>query len=214
MARTDDDAAAVPRRGRQPALDPETERRAILDATLRVLRRSGYDRATLDEVLAEASLSTRAFYRHYSSKDELLAALFREETRSLASRIEKAIAAAADPIGGLTAWIDEILAITYEQKRSARAGLLRATGAGDAAAREESRRSSMFLLTEPLQDLLADGLADGTFPDARPEVDARTIYTITFGLLEGPGGERQFDTGEGARDHLLRYVLPALGVAS
>src|SRR5258708_6405150 len=107
---TDPGRGSIPRRrGRPPALAPDDERRTIHEATLRVLRRSGYERATLDEVLTEAGLSTRAFYRHYSSKDELLLALYQLEVEAVSARLAGVVAAAEGPIDAVTAWVDDVL---------------------------------------------------------------------------------------------------------
>jgi AcrR family transcriptional regulator len=201
------------RRGRLPALDPETERQTILEAAMRVLRRSGFDRATLDEVLAEASLSTRAFYRHYSSKDELLLALYREEAAALASRLERLVGAAETPLEALEAWIDDVLGIGYTARRAARAGLLRPTGAArDAAGWGESRHVAIEMFTRPLVTLFEDGRAGGIFPTTDPERDARTIYTIAFGVLDDVREEQSTLTREEALAHVMRFSLSALGV--
>lgn len=199
------------RRGRPPALAPDDERRAILDATLRVLRRSGFDRATLDEVLTEAGLSTRAFYRHYSSKDELLVALYQQEVAAVSSRLSRLVDAAPGPIEGVAAWIDDIFAIRFDARRAQRAGLLRSREAQRGANWEEIRSATERSLTGPLAAALARGKADGTFPDAVPELDARTIHAITFSLFEDLDERpRRFDRRQ-ACDYVLRFVLPALG---
>jgi AcrR family transcriptional regulator len=201
------------RRGRPPALAPEEERRAILDATLRVLRRSGFDRATLDEVLTEAGLSTRAFYRHYSSKDELLVALYQQEVAAVAARLHRLVDAAPGPIEGVTAWIDDIFAIRFDARRAQRAGLLRSREAQRGANWVEIRSATERSLAAPLAAVIARGRADGTFPDADPELDARTIHAITFSLFEDlDEPPRRFDRRQ-ACEYVLRFALPALGVA-
>jgi AcrR family transcriptional regulator len=49
------------------------ERKAeILDATVRLLAKIGYDRLTMDQVAAEAHASKASLYRHWSSKAELV----------------------------------------------------------------------------------------------------------------------------------------------
>jgi AcrR family transcriptional regulator len=200
------------RRGRQPARPTDEERRAILDATIRVLQRRDFDRATLDEVLAEASLSTRAFYRHYSSKDELLVALYRQESMKLGARLARVVKEADTPLAALRAWIDEVLGIGYEPKRVARAGLFRSKGTRDAAGIAEAQQASLAALCAPLAAMLTAGKKQGVFPDADPDADARTIHAITFQLVEdatqGPTARGRLD----AVDHVLRFALPALGV--
>jgi AcrR family transcriptional regulator len=44
----------------------------ILDATVRVLAKVGYDRLTMDQVAAEAHASKASLYRHWSSKADLV----------------------------------------------------------------------------------------------------------------------------------------------
>ena len=47
-----------------------------------------YASATVQDILDEAGLSTRAFYRHFGSKDDLFHALFRREAELVAERGE------------------------------------------------------------------------------------------------------------------------------
>jgi AcrR family transcriptional regulator len=57
------------RRGR------EKTRERLLDAANSVLARSGFDRATVDDIAREAGFSKGAFYVHFESKDDLFWAL-------------------------------------------------------------------------------------------------------------------------------------------
>src|SRR6478752_6492820 len=126
---SDPAAPEAARRGRKPALDAGVERRLLLDAGLAVLRRSGYERATLDDVLGESGLGTRAFYRHFASKDELLCAIYREEADASVQRVTSRLDTAATPMDALIAWVDEILSIAFRTSRASRARLLWVGGA-------------------------------------------------------------------------------------
>jgi AcrR family transcriptional regulator len=201
------------RRGPQPALAPDVERRMILDAALRVLRASGYDRATLDEVLAEASLSTRAFYRHFSSMEELLGALHREETRVMAAHLSDLAAAAPGPAEALRAWVDDLLAIAYVPRRAARAGLLRSRASRSPAGWEENRRAALAAVTGPLVGVLRAGRDDGTFPAADPELDARSICVVVLDLLDEIRAGRRHLSRDEATAHVLRFAHAPLGYA-
>lgn len=56
---------------------------AILDAATRVFLREGYERASVDTIAAEASVSKRTIYNHFADKKELfLAAMERSRERS------------------------------------------------------------------------------------------------------------------------------------
>jgi AcrR family transcriptional regulator len=199
------------RRGRPPALAPAQERRAILEAALRVLRRSGYDRATLDEVLTEAGLSTRAFYRHYTSKDELLVALYEQEVSAVAARLTRLVDAAPGPVESVEAWMNDILGIRLDARRAERAGLFRSREAQRGANWDEIRRATELALTEPLVAALAAGRADGTFPDAVPAADARMIHALTFRAFEDLADQPRPAARREASDHVRRFALRALG---
>jgi AcrR family transcriptional regulator len=186
-------------------LDQATERRMLLDAGLRVLRRTSFDRATLDEVLAESGLSTRAFYRQFSSITALLAELRNEENQRVVSRLEKLITGADGPIAALEACIDELLAIGYDARRARRAAMMRS----NSVAGLEARYNCLEMFSGPIQRVLEAGREEGTFPYATPEADARTIFVVVFEFISNPT-ERQRLTYDEARAHVLRFALGAL----
>ncbi|TMK67338.1 MAG: TetR/AcrR family transcriptional regulator, partial [Actinobacteria bacterium] len=111
---------AKSRPGRPRALDDDAERRLLLDAGYRVMRQNGFEDASVGDVLAEAGLSTRAFYRHFASKDDLVLAMSRRDAARIAARIDERLETAATSIDALHAWVDEVLAIAYEPRRAAR----------------------------------------------------------------------------------------------
>jgi AcrR family transcriptional regulator len=178
----------------------------LLDAGLRVLRRTSFDRATLDEVLAESGLSTRAFYRQFSSITALLAELRNEENQRIVSRLDKLIIEADGPIAGLEACIDELLGVGYDARRARRAAMLRSNN----LAGLEARYNCLERFSGPIQRVLEAGLDDGTFHYANPEADASTICLIVLEFIIDARTERQRLTFDQARAHVLRFALGAL----
>lgn len=69
--------------GRPRLFDAETERRMVMDAAVRVMARNGFEYMSVSDILTEAELSTTSFYRHFQSKDKLLAALIRRDGDSV-----------------------------------------------------------------------------------------------------------------------------------
>ena len=67
--------------GRQATYAEELQR--IVDAAYRVIERTGTVDPTLRDILRESGLSTQAFYRYFTSKDELLLVLLDEGGRRL-----------------------------------------------------------------------------------------------------------------------------------
>jgi len=66
-----------PRTRRRSKLAPDPDvRRTIVAAALETLREQGVRGLSVAAVLDRAELSTRAFYRHFESKDQVVAAAF------------------------------------------------------------------------------------------------------------------------------------------
>ena len=195
-----------------PARDrAEAEARALIEAALTVLRRKGAAGLTVAEVLAEAGLSTRAFYRHFASKDELVLALFDADTEVVAARVDSAVDSASDPRTALDCWIDQQLALAYAPRRSQRTQVLWAEGMRlQYEFPEEFARIEARVLA-PLERVLAAGRADGSFPTTDPSRDARSIHAVTWALVEARLAGDETDLNA-ARAHVLRFCLPALGV--
>ena len=192
--------------------DPVTERQTILDAALRVMRRNGYDECQITDILAEASLSTRAFYRHFDTKDDVLLAIFRDNAEETSRRLAARVNAAATPVEQLRAWIEEILSLGYDRRRASRVRVLASGAARRTAGYAEERAQANAALCAPLRAVLEAGRASGAFPECVPADDAPTIHAIAWRLVsEALSGAPTMDE-ESARDHVLRFSLPAVGI--
>ena len=55
---------------------PEETVRLILDVTTRLFAEKGYDRTSLQDIINETKLSKGAIYHHFSSKEDILEAIF------------------------------------------------------------------------------------------------------------------------------------------
>jgi AcrR family transcriptional regulator len=166
--------------GRPRRFEPADELRLLFDATLRLMERNGYADASVAGILAEAGLSTRSFYRHFLSKDQLLCALYRAEAERVAERIEARVSGAPDPLVALDAWIAEIISLGFHRGKAARIALMSSPGAMRADGYGDEIRHAATLLTRPLEALLAAGQRDGAYPLAEPVPDARHIRSVTW----------------------------------
>jgi AcrR family transcriptional regulator len=191
------------RPGRPRRYETAAEQTLLLDAAFEVIRTKGYGAATVADILGEAGLSTRSFYRHYASKDDLLHALFRRDAERFAEVVRARVQAEPDPVRALDVWIDEILGFGFERTRTKRAAVIGSATAEGTLAPEELRRA-LLLLVEPLAAVLEAGWADGSFPDANTECDAAIVSAIVW---ETSGRMRE------ARSRAAKAVLRA-GVMS
>ena len=204
-------AGRVAQRTTSPArVRAEAEARSLIEAALAVLRRHGAAGLTVVEVLAEAGLSTRAFYRHFASKDELLLALFDADTEAVRGRVDAAIESAPDPEAALVVWIDQQLALAYAPRRSRRTQVLWAEGRRLQLEFPDEFERIFAAVLAPLERLLAAGRANGAFPTTDPARDARAIHAVTWDLVEARLAGDTTDLAS-ARAQILRFCLPALG---
>lgn len=73
----------------------EVTRERMLDAAARVLATEGIQGASVEHICEQAGFTRGAFYSNFSSKDELLMALFEREKQAMVDRMQQA----ADPTG-------------------------------------------------------------------------------------------------------------------
>jgi AcrR family transcriptional regulator len=166
--------------GRPRRFEPQDELRLLFEATLAVMQRNGYTDVAVADILAEAGMSTRSFYRHFESKDQLLCALYRHEAEQVAERLTARVSRAASPLAGLDNWIDEIMSLGYHPRKAARVAVLGSAGAMRAEGYADESKRAMKLLIAPLEAVLADGLRDGTFPLADPARDAPLVQSVVW----------------------------------
>ncbi len=136
-------ATPVVRTGRPRRYESDDELRILLDAALVVMERNGYANAAVADILREAELSTRSFYRHFESKDQLLCALCRREAESASARLTAKVDAAEDPRAALDAWIDEILSFGHHRAKAVRVSVLSSPGARKAEGYAERRSTPL-----------------------------------------------------------------------
>ena len=189
--------------------EAQAERSKLMDAALKVMKLNGFQGASVQDILDEAGLSTRAFYRQFRSKDDLLLAMFRTASARDVEAVLKRVANASGPLEGLYAWIDEMNAIAFDRRRLSRIVMFNVS-ARQAVGFDDECDYMRERLTAPLVDVLREGVADGTFASARPEDDANTVFDL-FWSVAGPDARRgrQMDRHE-TRLYLLRFALPAL----
>jgi AcrR family transcriptional regulator len=198
------------RPGRPRRFDEAEELERLLDAAFEVIRAKGYQAATVADILGEAQLSTRSFYRHFASKDELLHAMFRRDAEQFARAVTRRVEAAADPHTALASWVDDILAFGFDRPRARRAAVLGAPDAARSLAPEEMT-NALHLLVAPLVTVLRAGLADGSFPTVDPEADAYSISAIAWDASGRIGDASTKAAKDQIRARALHFVRRAVG---
>jgi len=162
------------------------ERASLLAAAWAVLETTGYENLKVQVVLRRAGLSTRAFYRHFKGKDDLLLALaVQERGRAEAILIEKT--AEGSPEERVRAWIDAVVSLLYGRHAGPRARLISSLPAvvrPNLSDADDVGPAVGPSTTTPLRAAIAAGQAAGDFPNADPEGDANLIAALCGRLTE------------------------------
>jgi AcrR family transcriptional regulator len=171
---------------RQAAYADEVRR--LLDAGLEVMRQCGTTKSPpVSDIVAGAGLSRDAFYRHFASKEDLVAAIVEAGAQRLSSYLSHQMEKERHPDAQLRRWIEGIMsqASNPEVAHSTRAVLWNGGRVGDDARPEvvTSQRPLAHLIVAPLTEL---GSAD-------PVRDAAVVTHATMGLM---------------RDFLWRFAAP------
>jgi AcrR family transcriptional regulator len=180
----------------------------LIEAAIRVMAADGSGSLSVGEVLSESGLSTRAFYRHFESKEMLLEALMLREAAAVGRSLARVVAEAPDPVAALEAWLTRFLDVFYEPRRAARAALL--SSAAFRAAGPSARMMASMRQTScaPLVEALRAGHEAGVLHSPTPTADAYSIYDLVSARHEA------LDDGEPDRAatyaHVVRFAWPAL----
>src|SRR3954470_23123078 len=88
-----------------------SEVRRLLDAALEVIDRCGTtSRPRVADIVAAAGLSNDAFYRHFASKDALVAAILADGTARLRGYLAHQMDKEAAPEAKVRRWVEGVLA--------------------------------------------------------------------------------------------------------
>lgn len=194
--------------GTTPGAGEEVQQ--LITATWAVTARAGSIEPSVREILEQAGLSTKAFYRHFRSKDELLLVALGEGTRVLVDYLDRRMAATTDALSAIGAWIEGFVrqAVNPSAAQRTRPWSL---GTGRLASAfpadfERNQGAIVALLVRQIERSIADG--SGRSPD--PARDARLIYgytsdTVRVHLLRGTVPDAA------TTDHLVQFAHRALG---
>jgi AcrR family transcriptional regulator len=188
------------------------EKQRIMRAAYELIERDGSKETSVHDVLAAAGLSTRAFYRHFRSRDELVLEMYRVDCERVNATLAAAVAAAPDPVSALAAWIDQNLAVVYDARRLRHAVVLSSTEVSSADGFTEVKNAGLAEQRASLVALLRDGHERGVFPYADPETDALAIQAVVGAHMRARlDRDPVARTRAEARTHTLDVFRRALG---
>jgi AcrR family transcriptional regulator len=181
----------------------EDEVQRLVDATYRVIARTASVDPTVRDILAEAGMSTQAFYRHFRSKDELLVVLLDDGRRRIVDYLAHRMGKAGGPEAAVCAFVEGVMAQAADPEAAARTRpfVVQQDRLADRFA--EHQQGSVTRLVELLHEPLE---ALGSTDVHR---DAATVYLVAFASMEQHVRDRTTPT-RGDVEHLVRFCLRAV----
>jgi len=190
--------------------DASADVEMLIAATWAVAARTGSFEPSVRDILQEAGISTKAFYRHFRSKDELLLVALEAGSLRVAAFIESKIEPLDQPLDRISAWIEGFLEQTAFQE-AARRSLPSTLGVGRLATLHPDHFDRcQALLIDPLTREITDAVARGAAHSPSPAKDARIIYGYTMDTIRRHLAHRIEPSGSTIRE-LVDFTSRALG---
>jgi len=155
----------------------EERRRQILDAAVRVFARSGYHGSRVGDIAEEAGVAHGLLYHYFSSKEEVLQTVFRENWGQLIERF-RIVEASEEPAGEKLEGIAKILLRTWRNDPDLVTVMVREVARSQQLQGQVEEVREAFAI---VQRVIEEGQAAGDF---RPDLDARLASWVVYGGLE------------------------------
>ncbi|SUZ33688.1 Transposon Tn10 TetC protein [Roseibaca ekhonensis] len=163
-------------------LAPEDRREAILNAAQALFMERGWDTVTIADVLEAAGISKGGFYHHFTAKADLLTGIVVRMTQQVIILAETACRdASGDALAKLNAFIAGSVRWKVENTAEMRFFTDVLAKPGNDILYRRIFEATAGAVVPVLEDLVAEGITDGTFDVA----DARLTAEVIVGLSHG-----------------------------
>jgi AcrR family transcriptional regulator len=178
-------------RGR-PAIPREVQRQRLVDAALRAIQKSHYEKVSVSQIVREAGMSSRSFYDHFVSKEDLVAEIVRDQARRWVGNLEQIFRETKDDYER----VDRAFRTYLELFPAGTVDLERLGGEAGQRVREV-RQKYVFALTELVLRQYERAFELGTVERVPPRASIELVLTGIEGL-----SFRYYS--EGRREELLK----------
>ena len=182
-----------------------------MSAAAEVVRTEGVRALSIAHVLGRTQLSTRAFYRHFDSKDQLVSAVFLEMARAEVQRLQQRMSE-SDPVRAVAAWIDGRLDLALDRQIRSDLRQMSLEAQTQMFAAPELVAPAYREILRPLVEQLTRGRDLGLFGEIDPDGEALSIQGVVWANIERQWATANRDPGE-IRERVQRFCLRGLGLA-
>jgi len=153
------------------------KRRVILDAAVRVFATKGYHTSRVGDIAEEAGIAHGLLYHYFSSKEEVLETVFRENWSELLESFARIESSDEPPLAQLEG-IAKTLLRTWRARPDLVTVMVREVARSPQLQGQVDEIRAGFLV---IQRVIERGQADGSF---RADLDARLASWVFYGGLE------------------------------
>ena len=153
------------------------KRRVILDAAVRVFAAKGYHTSRVADIAEEAGIAHGLLYHYFSSKEEVLETVFRENWSQLLEAFARIEASSEPPLEQLGAIAKTLLRAWRDQPDLVRVMVREVARSPQLQGQVDEIRAGFLAI----QRVVERGQADGSFRD---DLDPRLASWIFYGGLE------------------------------
>ena len=157
-------------------------RAELIDCAQGLFLTRGYDRTTVNDVIAAAGVSKGAFYHHFAAKEDLLEAIaerFARDSLAFIARLQ------ADASLDARQRINQLMALGREWKREHMAALkamfTTLLKPENAVLYHRIVEAAFAVLAPALAQIIATGEAEGVFDAGDPRIAAETLLWLSNG---------------------------------
>jgi AcrR family transcriptional regulator len=193
---------AMPKKHSQPAerkrrSDAQENRDRILEVAKAAFTRSGAD-ASLDDIAKQAGVGPGTLYRHFSTRDALIEAVYHTEVEKLAAA-QPELSANLPPIEALRAWM--MLFVDYLATKQIIASALNSVVGGSSRLYDSSR----VQVTGAINALVKTAVKSG---DIRKDLEPFDLLRALIGFSHVATGADWQESGRRLVDILIKGSRP------
>jgi len=153
-----------------------------MEAAISVFARSGFDRATVDEIVREAGFSKGAFYVHFESKEDLFWAMLEERISRQQDTFRRAVGHTQPVADNVRLILSGVFGLLRDDPLWG--SLFAEFGAH--ALRNEKVRQRLASMYDRWRELIADILSESREAGrVRRDIDPQFIATVLIAATEG-----------------------------
>jgi AcrR family transcriptional regulator len=179
-------------------------RKAIQEAVVNLVTRTGTRKVTMDQVAAEAGLSKGCLYIHFSSKKELLESVKTASFKPIGDQLQEILNGSLTPNQKIESIVHRLFSYFDENRGLFRFLLEEREIAQSPAIRQKNSRYRNFV--ERIANVLDDGVASGLF---RP-MDSRKVASIFIEAMIAMTARRLLEEIPGPPDEDARLLIQVL----